>query len=77
MEPGLKKILKSVTLELRHLLEGRYDAAGVWQPGDLERRLAAIGERRGIAGLRFRSNELPHLIPRMKTGKLAGWWMRI
>lgn len=45
MEASLKKILKSVTLELRHLLEGRYDIAGVWQPGDLETRLASIGVR--------------------------------
>lgn len=46
MDASLKKILKSVTLELRHLLEGRYDAEGKWKPGDLEERLAAIGVRR-------------------------------
>jgi hypothetical protein len=45
METSLKKILKSVTLELRHLLEGQYDTAGAWQPGDLENRLASIGVR--------------------------------
>jgi SAM-dependent methyltransferase len=45
MDAGLKKILKSVTLELRHLLEGRYDAAGVWLAGDLEHRLASLGVR--------------------------------
>ena len=46
MDASLKKILKAVTLGLRHLLEGRYDAAGKWKPGDLEDRLAAIGVRR-------------------------------
>lgn len=45
MDAGLKKILKSVTLELRHLLEGWYDSAGTWYPGDLESRLASIGVR--------------------------------
>jgi hypothetical protein len=45
MEASLKRILKSVTLELRHLLEGRCDNAGAWQPGDLENRLASIGVR--------------------------------
>ena len=43
----LKGILRAITLELRHELEGKYDAQGGWQPGDLERRLAAIGVRRG------------------------------
>jgi len=42
----IKSILKGITLELRGELEGRYDAQGVWQPGDLERRLAEIGVRR-------------------------------
>ncbi|MGE0769988.1 MAG: DNA methyltransferase, partial [Hyphomicrobiaceae bacterium] len=59
MDPGLKKILKSVTLELRHLLEGRYDSAGAWEPGDLEQRLAAIGVRRDRASLPI--DELSHL----------------
>jgi hypothetical protein len=45
MEAELKKTLKAVTLELRHLLEGRYDQGGQWKPGDLEQRLAAIGVR--------------------------------
>jgi SAM-dependent methyltransferase len=43
---GLKSILRAITLELRRELEGKYDAQGTWQPGDLERRLAAIGVRR-------------------------------
>ncbi len=38
MDPGLKKTLKAVTLELRHLLEGRYDSGGkgsqaIWSSG--------------------------------------------
>lgn len=59
MEAELKKILKAVTLELRHLLEGRYDASGKWQPGDLEQRLAAIGVRRDRASVPV--DELGHL----------------
>jgi hypothetical protein len=42
----VKSILKGITLELRRELEGRYDAQGAWQPGDLERRFAEIGVRR-------------------------------
>jgi hypothetical protein len=42
----LKSTLRAITLELRHELEGKYDGQGSWQPGDLERRLAAIGVRR-------------------------------
>ncbi len=49
MDASLKKILKPVTLALRHLLEGQYDSAGVWEPGDLEDRLASIGVRRDRA----------------------------
>ena len=59
MDADLKKTLKSVTLELRHLLEGRYDSAGNWQPGDLEQRLAAIGVRRDRASVPV--DELGHL----------------
>jgi len=44
MDP--KSILRAIALELRHELEGKYDIQGDWQPGDLERRLAAIGVRR-------------------------------
>ena len=46
MEAQYKARLKAIVLNLRHLLEGRLDAAGVWQPGDLEVRLAALGVRR-------------------------------
>ncbi|MDK2408591.1 hypothetical protein QHH11_09945 [Aphanizomenon sp. PH219] len=43
MEANLKKILRSLSLELRHILEGTYDSQGKFQPGDLERRLNEIG----------------------------------
>ncbi len=46
MDAPLKKILKAVTLELRHKLEGYYATDETWHPGDLELRLAAIGIRR-------------------------------
>jgi SAM-dependent methyltransferase len=59
MDADLKKTLRSVTLELRHLLEGRYDSAGKWKPGDLEQRLAAIGVRRDRASVPV--DELGHL----------------
>jgi SAM-dependent methyltransferase len=42
----LKSTLRAITLELRREFEGKYDAQGNWQPGDLERRLASIGVRR-------------------------------
>jgi hypothetical protein len=57
MDP--KAILKAVVLELRHELEGRYDGQENWQPGDLERRLAAIGVRRDRPPVPV--DELPHL----------------
>src|SRR5271157_5350398 len=59
MDAELKKTLKAVTLELRHLLEGRYDSAGKWKQGDLEQRLAAIGVRRDRASVPV--DELRHL----------------
>jgi len=45
MQQEHKKILKAVTLELRHILEGYFDAQGSWHAADLEQRLAAIGIR--------------------------------
>jgi len=57
MDP--KGILKALALELRHELEGRYDDQVKLQPGDLERRLAAIGVRRDRASVPL--DELPHL----------------
>lgn len=59
MEAQHKKVLKAVSLELRHLLEGTYDGAGQWHPGDLEQRLAAIGVRRDRESVNV--DELPHL----------------
>jgi hypothetical protein len=56
-----KGLLKTLTLELRHELEGRYDAQGNWQPGDLERCLASIGIRRDRTPVPL--DELPHLPP--------------
>ncbi len=44
MEASLKKILRGISLELRHTLEGWHDKkTGAWHPGDLERRLNEIG----------------------------------
>lgn len=38
MHPDHKKILRAVSLELRHTREGLYDDQGRFQPGDLEHR---------------------------------------
>jgi hypothetical protein len=46
VEPSLKSCLRALVLEIRHLLEGSYDNAGGWKPGDLEKRLASIGVTR-------------------------------
>jgi len=44
MDASLKKILRGISLELRHTLEGWHDKkTGAWNPGDLERRLNEIG----------------------------------
>jgi hypothetical protein len=44
MEAGLKNILRGISLDLRHTLEGWHDKkTGAWNPGDLERRLNEIG----------------------------------
>ena len=43
MQPNLRKTLRALSLELRHILEGRYDGQGDWQPGDLEPRLNELG----------------------------------
>jgi hypothetical protein len=51
MDADLKKILKAVVLEMRHELEGYYDNAGRWHPGDLETRLAEIGVRKDRASI--------------------------
>lgn len=46
MEPQHKAKLKSIVLDLRHILEGYYDNSSAWHPGGLEERLAALGVRR-------------------------------
>lgn len=46
MEQQLKSKLKSIVIEIRHLLEGYYDRAGNWIPGDLELKLITLGIRR-------------------------------
>lgn len=43
MESKQKKVLKALSLKLRHLLEGHYDADGDWHEGDLEKRLNRLG----------------------------------
>jgi len=43
MDAPLKKILRALSLELRHTLEGSYTEDGTWNAGDLERRLNQIG----------------------------------
>jgi SAM-dependent methyltransferase len=43
MDAPLKKILRALSLELRHTLEGKYSEDGTWNAGDLERRLNQIG----------------------------------
>jgi len=61
MDTDLKKILKALSLELRHLLEGEYDATGEWHGGDLERCLNALGVWRDRDPLP--ADELPPLTP--------------
>jgi hypothetical protein len=43
MDASLKPILRSISLALRHELEGWRDEQNAWQPGDLERRLNELG----------------------------------
>jgi hypothetical protein len=59
MHPDLKKILKALSLELRHILEGRYDEQGTFLVGDLEQRLNQLGVWRDRASLPL--DTLPHL----------------
>ena len=59
MNPTHKKILRAVSLELRHILEGDYNSEGHFQPGDLERRLNEIGLWRDRPAKPLA--ELPHL----------------
>ena len=59
MDQPHKKIIKAISLEIRHLLEGWYDAAGEFHAGDLEQRLNQIGVWRDKAPKPV--EELPHL----------------
>lgn len=59
MEAQHKTRLKIIVLNLRHILEGRSDAAGVRQPGDLEVRLAALGVRADRPAVPL--DQIPHL----------------
>lgn len=61
MESSLKKILRALSLELRHTLEGTYTEDGIWNPGDLERRLNQIGiwREREVKPI----SEMPNLSP--------------
>lgn len=59
MESNLKKILRALSLELRHILEGYYDDNGQWHPGDLERRLNEMGIWRDRPAKPL--GEMPHL----------------
>ena len=69
LEANHKKILRAVTLEIRHILEGRYDETGKWHPGDLERRLNELGVRRDREAKPL--DELPHLSEVDKTARKA------
>lgn len=59
MQPNLKKILRALSLDIRHTLEGSYDAAGVFHPGDMETRLNELGVWRERPARTL--PELPHL----------------
>jgi len=58
MEAAHKRILRSLSLALRHELEGWRDEGGGWHPGDLERRLAELGIHRERSKP---LDEMPHL----------------
>jgi hypothetical protein len=68
MESQYKAKLKSIILELRHILEGYYDNSGVWHPGDLEERLAALGVRRDREALPL--EQLSHLSAEDRRARL-------
>ena len=58
MEAAHKRILRPLSLALRHELEGWRDENGGWHPGDLERRLAELGIHREKSKP---LDEMPHL----------------
>lgn len=59
MDANHKKVLRGLSLELRHVLEGDYDEQGRFKPGDLEQRLNEMGVWR--ERLSKPIDELPHL----------------
>ncbi len=61
MDAPLKKILRALSLELRHTLEGSHSEDGTWNAGDLERRLNQIGIWRDRAVKPV--GEMPNLSP--------------
>ncbi len=58
MDLAHKKILRALTLDMRHLLEGEW-SGDTWTAGDLERRLRGLGVRHD--GTVVPVEELPHL----------------
>ncbi|MDO9541945.1 MAG: BREX-1 system adenine-specific DNA-methyltransferase PglX [Kiritimatiellia bacterium] len=68
MESQNKAKLKSIVLDIRHILEGRYDDTGSWHPGDLEVRLAALGVRRDREALPL--EQLSHLSAEDRCARL-------
>lgn len=68
MDAGYRKTLRAVVVEMRRLLEGRWDESwSSWVPGDLEQRLAAIGVRRDRNPVPV--TELPHLRPEDRSAR--------
>lgn len=67
MEIENRKLLKAITLTLRHILEGYYDSDGKWHPGDLEQRLRELGVRRDRDPLPI--DELPQLSDNDKNAR--------
>src|SRR5271166_4200202 len=59
MDPSHKRILRALSLALRHELEGWRDESNTWHPGDLERRLAELGVWRDRPSKSL--DEMPHL----------------
>lgn len=63
MDAPLKKILRALSLALRHTLEGTYSEDGTWNAGDLERRLNQIGIWREEERKPKPISEMPNLSP--------------
>lgn len=67
MDLKLKKTLRGISLEIRRLLEGRFDERGAWQGGDLERRLNEMGVWRDREAKPV--DEMPHLSVKDKAAR--------